>query len=62
MDDERFIINARIVWKDPKAVRAVLVISRAFDELADDMPWRPELKRAAKAAKYLIKHMEVVRG
>ena len=56
------ILKVTIVWKDPKAVKAVRVIARALDSAGDAMQWNPELKRAAKAARYLLRNMEVVSG
>ncbi len=49
----------RIVLANPKAVRALRVVAECLDESSDAMEWRPELKRAAKAAKYLMRNLTV---
>ena len=43
-----------------KAMRAMRCVMQALEEAGDAMEWRPELKRAAKAARYAAKHMAFV--
>lgn len=52
------VCHFRIVLDNPKAVRALQAAADALLEVGDDMPWRPELKRAAKALRYAAKHLK----
>jgi len=53
-------IKVRMVVTNAKSLRAVEVIAGVLSELKSDMPWRPEVQRACRAARYLIKHLDVV--
>ncbi len=55
------ILTIRVVVTNRKALKALRVIADALGESADVMEWRPELKRAARAAKYLFDHLHVER-
>lgn len=55
-------LHVKIVWTDPKAIKALKLLYRVLDSAGDDMAWRPELKQAAKAARYLAKHVKVAHG
>ncbi len=55
----QMVVNVRIVFANRRALRAMRVVANCLEEVGDDMPWRPEIKRAAKAARYAFKNMAV---
>lgn len=47
----------RIVLANPKALRALGYAAGVLNELQEDLPWRDEPKRAARALKYAMRHL-----
>jgi hypothetical protein len=52
-------VLAELVFTDPRAVRALLLGARELYALAEDQPWHPGLKRAARALRYAARHIRV---
>jgi hypothetical protein len=52
-------VSLNVVFKNPKAIRALTVAAKCLAEIGDDMPWRPEAKRAARALRYAVKHLQI---
>ena len=48
-----------VILTNAKAVRALGLVAEVLDDVAEDMPWRDDVKRAAKAAIYAMKHIRV---
>ncbi len=50
-------VAVKVTLTNLKAVRALCIAARELEEAADVMPWRPGLKRAAKALRYALRHL-----
>lgn len=59
-DAQRQKITVRVVFGNHKALRAFGVVLRCLDEVAEDMPWRDDVKGACRAARYAIKHLKCI--
>lgn len=53
--------SIKLVIENRKAIRAMRATAQALHELGDDLAWRPEIKRAAKALDYACKHLRTSR-
>lgn len=49
-----------VVFTNPSCAGALRYIMEAADSLGEDLTWREEPKRMKRAAKYLLRHMDVV--
>ncbi len=49
-----------VVFTNPSCAGALRYIMEAADSLAEDLTWREEPKRMKRAAKYLLRHMNVI--
>lgn len=52
-------ITVSLAWKDKKCLRALGVILRTLQDVSEDFDYRDDVQRAARAAKYLMKHVTV---
>lgn len=50
--------QVRLVIENRKALRALQTAAQALGDVGDDLAWRPEIKRAAKALDYACKHLK----
>lgn len=50
--------HIRLVIDNRRALRALQSAAADLETVGDDMPWRPELRRAAKALRYAAKHLK----
>jgi hypothetical protein len=50
-------VPIRLVVENPKAFHALRVIASTLEDVAEDFEYRDDVKRAIKAAKYLIKNL-----
>lgn len=53
-------IRVRIVITNRKALRAIRCVLKTMEDVAEDMPWRDDVAKAARAAEYLASHVTVV--
>lgn len=53
-------VKIKLVFLNPKALRALGMVVEVLEDLVEDLSWRPEVKRAAKAAKYAFKHIGMI--
>ena len=51
------IVTIRVVIRNKKALRAFSHVVEYLYELAEEVPWRDEPKKAIKLLKYAAKHM-----
>jgi len=56
VDLGELVISVRLA--NPKAVRALALAARTVAELADRMPYDPEVARSAKALRYALKNLK----
>ena len=52
-------LSVQVTLANAKALRALKVACECMELIGDDMPWRPEAKRAAKALRYAAKHLKL---
>ena len=50
-------IYVDVVIRNAKAVRGLVTAALGLQELADEMPYREDIQRWAKAASYAVKHL-----
>lgn len=62
MIDEPKTIVMKFAATTEKTARALKFLGRTLEEAADSAPWNADLQRAAKAARYIRKHLTIVNG
>lgn len=50
-------LSVYVTLTNPKAVAALGYAAAMLDELAEEMPYREDVKKAARAAKYAVRRM-----
>lgn len=58
MASEFVSLNVRVVCKNERAVKALGVAARTLLELAEEMPYRAEVQKAARAMRYAVKNLD----
>ena len=51
-------VEVRIILKNRRALRALMAVVRCLDDVLEDMPWRDDVKRACRAARYAVKNLK----
>jgi hypothetical protein len=52
------VIVMRVVFRNRKAIRAMRKVVEVINDVAEDMPWRDDVKQAVKAGRYAIGNMQ----
>lgn len=51
------LVKARLIFDDPKALRALVKVAELADEIAEDQPWNENAVTLGKAARYALRHV-----
>jgi hypothetical protein len=51
-------VRVKVVLDNKKALRAFGLVLRTLADVAEDMPWRDDVKQAVKAARYARKNLK----
>lgn len=52
------VIQVRLVLKNKKAIKAMAFVTETLEELQEDFPYRPEIKKAIKAMIYAVRSLD----
>lgn len=52
-------MTATVEFTNRKAMRALAKASELLEELEEDFPYRPEVKQARRALRYVMKNIQV---
>ena len=53
-------IRLKVILINRKAVRALGFAADVLEDITEDMPWRPDAKKAARALRYAVRRLAIV--
>lgn len=56
---EMLPFRVEIQFDDAKVLAALRVVNRTMEDVAEDFPYREDVKNAVKAVNYLMRHVTV---
>jgi hypothetical protein len=51
-------VRVEVILTNARAVRALAYAAEVLMDVAEDMPWRDDVKKAVRAMRYAARHMD----